>query len=506
MGFYERAQQRLRAGSQPQVGATLEGLDAEAAAAEQRGFKPWTGPQQIPLEQTSEAGEARWGASADPNSTLLERGIEGGRDALYSGAHGMFTGLGVNPSEFSPSIAASHQMARERSPYAAPVGNIGGEMLSQGVAGVGPVVGGALSGFGNTEGDLEQKARGAVVGGTLGKVGSTLTNKLGALLGRRAANAEREAMERGLIQSGAQRADLKRLDELGGREYFAEGAKRLGLTGRPGRVNNKARELTEGIEAQRAEIVGDMPPDIDPRALGASVRGAAQRYPGITPVANAADRMALDAEGLAARGGAAPWQKVNGQRQYYGDKTNFASGTPEANVRKDVYRAFNDEMGDALSLQNPGSGDKWRQLGNDEQIAIELGDIAGGAVDRARTRDFSFTGAAARALGGIANGPGPAKLSALTQRAGQGLANAFPVGAASGNAAGMIEERADKQVTERALDALHGNQQLLGTYASRIAEAAASPEPGAVNALIVKLIQTDPDFRTQVLPRLRGQQ
>jgi hypothetical protein len=423
-------------------------------------------------------------------------------DAAGAWANGVFQGVGINPAEVLDATGGQElgdrlrmklQTGRQASPYAAGLGDFTGELTSQVASGLGPLAGGALSGWGNTEGDLATKATGAAVGGAMGKAGGMLTGKLSSLLREGSEAAGRSAMNKGLEQSGAEAADLRRLDQLGGREYFAEGAQRLGLTGRPGKVLTKAEKLAQQLEEQRAGLVGDAPPDIDPRALGASVRGAADRYPGITPVANAADNAAGYVDNID-RGGRAGWDDVNAQRKYWGDKTNFASGTPEANMRKGVYGAYNDEMGDALSLRDAGAGDAWRQAGRDEQIAIELGDIASKGVDRARGREFSLTGTPARLLGDMVNGPGPAKLSAALQGGGSKLAGAFPAGVAGGNAGAAT--------ADQVLDALQNSPQLLGRYTDQFAQAAGSPSPGAVSALIERLTMTDPDFRTQVLPQL----
>lgn len=493
------------------MGWASELLAKRAKENSDEGFSHWEKPgdagSSLETSGSDTAGKPQWGTVNDPNASWKDVALEGAGDAAYSAAHGVFTGLGFNPSEVAPGIAARQLLGQERSPYSSAAGGFAGEVASQVATGVGPVVGGALSGIGNTEGSLEQKAVGGLAGGAMGHIAGAATGKLSQALGLGADAAEREAMNRGLTQSGATAADLRRLDELGGRQYFAEGANRLGLTGRPGKVLTKAERLAQDLEAQRAGLVGDAPPDVDANALYSSVAGSSQRYPGITPIRNATERMAGDVDNIAnSSGNAAPWDAVNGQRKYYGDKTNFASGTPEANVRKDVYRAYNDEMGDALSLKNPGAGDKWRQAGMDEQIAMEMGDIASGGVDRARNRDFSFTGAAARGIGDLVGGPLPKQAQAGLQR---GAAAGLPplVGPTSGQfAEKMVPQRSQPEnsedTVEAALTLLQTNPKELGGFSSKIAEAAASPERNTVRALIQKLIMTDETFRTQILPKL----
>ena len=62
----------------------------------------------------------------------------------------------------------------------------------------------------------------------------------------------------------------------------------------------------------------------------------------------------------------------------------------------------------------------------------------------------------------------------------------------------------EPNVTEAALSAIQSNPEALGGYSQRFREAAASPDPSAASALILELVQTDPDFRTYVLPMLRA--
>lgn len=541
MGFYDRMQQRLSGGNtfadrmaqrleqseSPQVGVTLEGLDAERAAEEQRAdaarFKPWSGPAQIPLEQTSQAGDPQWSGGSNAS------------DAAFAAAGGVMTGLGMNPRDTLGDQAGGRvQLAHERRPWVSGGAQVVGEAVTQALLGLGPIAGGALSGFGNTEGSLNDKATGTVLGGAFGKIGNVAVGKLSSLLGRGAAAAEREAMNQGLMHSGATRGDLKRLDDLGGREKFAEGAQRLGLTGRPGKVMDRATAVDKAANAERAAI--EQAADVDALAVDpAAVRGnmvgrVAAQFPGITPAHNAANVAAGYVDNIAPEPGAgAPWRQLDKQRQYWGEKANFASGTPENQVRQQMHGAVNEELGDALSLQTPGAGDRWRQLGRDQQVAKELGSIATAGADRAREWGVGDAlavgggGALGALLGGYSSIPaaaatlaakrglqsnqhllmqGGSKLGSLLARGGQGFADnvAQP---ALGSLGGQLGAAANPRLDQSALDMLRAGGQDLGPYKSQFAEAAGSPEPGAVSALVAELIQTDPVFRTQVLPQLR---
>lgn len=56
---------------------------------------------------------------------------------------------------------------------------------------------------------------------------------------------------------------------------------------------------------------------------------------------------------------------------------------------------------------------------------------------------------------------------------------------------------------EAALSALQNNPQIFGQWQAEFAQAASSPEPGAVNALISRLAQKDPEFRAGPLQQLQ---
>lgn len=543
-----------RQGSGGWASQTLAGRGAPAAdEPEDDGFKPWTGPAQIPLEQRTEVDARPW----------FDRALEGGRDAAYSAAGGVLSGLGMNPRQLlGDDVRNTLALANERSPVAAPIGKFAGELGGQFAAAPAALArapialgaaGGALSGLGNSDtDDWGQRILAATEGGLLGTAGGWAAGKLGSLLGRgsagladNAAQLDREALSQGLMHGGATRADLKRLDALGGREKFAEGAKRLGLTGRPAAVEAAAGRVVEGADTGRDAILQAAGPlQVDPMALGAAIeRGGSAQLPNVAQGAAARVRGVVQGEADAARGmgtpaGGAPWDEVNKLRQFWGDKTNFASGTPENTARRGIYGAINDELGDAINLRTPGAGDEWRQLGADEHIGIQLGDIATAALDRGRQQGFgpldAFAVGGGGSLGALLGGPGGSALGAagglLGKRAleanrhaiagglasaGAGLARGTgaamgalgnaPLGAAVGASVGgwAADDAEAKSVAQQALNALHTQPQALGQYASQIAQAAASPDQGAVNTLMLRLVQTDPQFRRDVLPRLQ---
>lgn len=561
MGFADRLAQRLGGGGQRQ--ATPEELDTELEAEEKRkrdaliareqgavGFRSLSDPTldaathpgtNMRVAPGDTAGKAQW------SSTPLESAA----DTAYGAAEGIVNGVGVNADLFPQHTQDRLQLAHERSPYLSGGANFAGQVGVQMAGGLAaktlgapaaiveraaPAVGGALSGAGSTRGDVQDKLRGAVVGGVTGELVGRATGKLSSLLNRGAAKADARALDEGLMHSGATEADLARYDELGGRQKFAEGAKRLGLTGRASKVAERAPVIDAQAAAHRQALEQAAGADslfVDPAAVRGGIQQAAGRYPGVTPIQNAAGRAAGDVDAIATPQGV-PWRDLDAQKVYWGQKANFASGTPENTLRQGVHGAMNQELGDALTLKLPGAGDAWRQRGIDQQVAQELGSVAKKATGRAGNQAFTKADAVAMGIGGAlgsAAGLGPgtaggalaalaaksaygankhllaqggAKLSALTQR---GVAAAAPaMGAVGSGKIGAKISDPGRDPGQAALDVLYSPSQgqELGTYKADFARAAASPDKHAVQALVNRLMATDEQFRTEVLPRLRG--
>lgn len=438
-------------------------------------------------------------------------------DAAGAWANSALQGMGINPSETLDAIGGKEpgdrlrlqlQTGRSASPYATGAADIAGSVTTGvplGMLGVGPAAQGFLGGFGATEGDLGEKVRGGTFGAIAGKVGDEALKGASGVLNDAAERYGRELGERELVRSGATKADLDRLDKLGGRQVYAEGQERLGLTGSPKRTLKKSEKLISDLEDTRAEL-GAAAPNVDARTLSAQLLGTANKHPGITPMENAAANMSGYVDNISNPQGQALWDDVNGQRKYYGKKTNFTSGTPESELRQDAYTAYNDQMGNALDRVDPGSGQAWRQAGRDENVAIEMGDISRGAVDRARTQDWSPIRAMRQAAGRAIEHPGIARGARNFAENSADLADALQLGtgAAGGRFGAETEERVQnsEETTEAALTLLQSNPRALGKYAYELSEAAASPSRNAVTAAITKLTMTDENFRTNILPQL----
>lgn len=503
-------------GDQPSYGYDSQGGD---------GFKPWSKPGDAGSPTTTRAGDRSRYVNPDRGS-LSSLLADTGSDAAQGFANGVFAGIGQNAAQaYGPAVRARKELAEDRSPMATGAGKFIGEAgiqtaaapaaLARAPAAAG-ALSGLLSGFGNTEGTLTERGRagvgGAAVGAVVAPMVSAGTGKLQSLLENKGAQWGENQATHGLMNRGAQPSDLARLDELGGRQQFYDDANRLGITGKPQNAAPVARQVASDAEAAREAIEArNAGVQVDPNAAAAAVRGA-NPYPGVQRMDRAADRAATQVQqagpGLA---------DMDVQRAYYGNSQNFASGTPNARLGQGIHGAINGEMEDAMNLANPGDGSAWRQAGRDERTGIELGGIAQKAADTQRNAPWTggdvMTGGLTRLINNNRHGIAEAGYGAASSMANGGaklgsLLEGAPA-AAAGSLGGQYSAENSKplRVDQAALDLLSGGSKgaELGQWRDQIAQAAGSPDPGAVQATITRLTMSDPEFRIKMLPLLRQQ-
>lgn len=489
-------------------------------------LRPQTDPNQTLAHSQSAPRTDQSFFRQPPDASRWDKALEGMNDGGLAAAGGVLKGVGINPQRtLGPGVRDALEVANERSPNAAPIGNLVGEAGIQTLAthgmGASPIaqgaVSGALSGLGNADTDdwaekINAMKGGAVIGGLTGGLAGSATGGVANKLEQKAPQWADEQASYGLQRMGADPSDLKYLDDSGGRQMFYDEGKRLGINGSPQRAAPAAQGVVRDAEALRAGIeTGN--PQIDPQAIGARIRGA-NPYPGVDQFDSVLDKAAGQVERAAPDFGA-----VDTQRAYFGKKGNFPKDTPEARLRQNIHGAINDEMEGALNGQNAlgqqlpdGPGSQWRQAGRDERVGIELGDIATAGKDRARAKppgwdagDIATLGAKRvyganrdaikeNAYGALRN---VAKASDFVSEWGSG-APAAAAGAMSGELTG-----GSASVADTALDALAAGGRELGDYRDQFAEAASSPDQGAVSNLITRLTMSDPKFRQTTLSRLR---
>lgn len=528
---------RLNSFRQPQVGVTLEGLDAEAAAAAQGGG----------VHGTIESPEAdtSWEQNYKPEPRPFT-------NAALAASEGVLNGLGMRPEMVGGEQAALRaQSAHLENPKTAAVahyaGEVGGQMLAapakllRSPTAMG-AVSGFLSGVGNTAGSAWEKAKAGFGGAAGGAWGGGMlgggSGKMAALLEKKGPQWAEDQATHGMMRGGATPADLAEADARGGRVAEYRARQRLGIAGDPRHAQELAREALGGAQAVRENVVAQNPGvQIDPQAMAAGVRGA-NPYPGVARFDKAADRAAQEIASAGQRipsnvespnpaldrhagYGLSPAQ-LDVQRAYRGDGTNFASGTPSAKLGKGIHTAINNEVEDAYNLAQPGTahqpggGTQYRQAGSDMNTAIEAEQQATRAKDQATAKDWSLadmaSGGSLRVLNANRHGISERGYGAASDiagglspllRGGQMAGGAFGGDIAGGAASDATRSEA-RQLTEQALTDLQAGGNTLGKYKKQIAEAAGSPAPGALGALLTRLTMTDADFRMNVLPQLRG--
>lgn len=542
---------------------TLEEIDAEREAERRRvedaGFRPWTQP--------GDAGSSTKTSGSDSAGKAVWSGHSTAGDAAIGAAGGVMTGLGLNPREMlGDAVGGRVQMAHENSPWAAGAGQVVGEAVPQALLGLGPFVGGVLSGVGNTEGTSEDKLRGGIAGGIIGKVGSATVGKLTSLLRRKGAEYLEQRATRGLMKRGASPENLANIDAEGGRIPFYNSVRRLGIDGKPLEAARTAERVANEKEVERAVLEArHAGVRLDPYATAGAVR-TANPYPGVARMNRAANRAADDVMSQAPLGptglpipgprGGLPLKAADVQRSYYGSGTNFASGSPNQVMGKRVHGALNREMEYAMNQAKPGEGTLWRQAGRDENVAITMRDAARAAADRARAAprrvsDWGTAGilplinanrhaVAEKVYGGLQRGAniGEGSLAVLNAARAPQVVGGH-VGAAAAPAlgtpeaqrlpgyvtgpAGMLRGDVSAPAIQHLTENMPGAENLvgldqaalgllqspsqgaeLGRFRSQLAAAAGSSEPGAMKQAILRLVMTDPEFRANALPLLRG--
>ena len=429
-----------------QVSPEME--EASAYSGIESELQPWSGPEQIPLEQETSAGEPKWGTAADPNATLEDRVHETVRDAAYSGAGGVLSGIGVNPKYLGPDVAASLDMARERSPTAAPLAQIAGEvalpMVAAGPAAMAraPIATGAVTGGLSTAGNTDpatSKAElakrvlmGAGAGGAVSAAAPLVTKPvIGAARG--AANK--------LLEIGKGTVDAGKIQRVGAAGTYGGEMNRLrAQIGKQGVIDFGGEIEGRGLHKGKG-LLGGLPQPMQTYADNAeallkegtarqiAIRDAAKNAGVTVPVAPLEQNLrqqAYDASGSAnpanrahvpflkreadtmvdatrnrpgykqegptsAPTGELPFEQAFKERQGYDDLVNWrALGGPAEDSLKDATRrelahGYRGSLVDSLEKQAPELRPQWEKTQKDLQVAL-------GVKEPALRREFQEAG------------------------------------------------------------------------------------------------------------------
>jgi len=556
-------------GGYPQVGVTLEGLDAERAAAEQSAFKPWSGPAQVPLQQSSSAGAAKWGTQHDPEAGLWESVLEGGSDFGQRAAQSATFGYGdeivgaLAGEQRGQAVRDRQQLAQERSPGWSLAGDVAGGLgMAAATGGIGHGIRGAaatgaleggLAGAGyaddgdRLEGALQGAGAGAALGGAGGALGAGASGAA-SWVGEKAAPWLREqGLLNRVASSGLYGGSMDRLAQnQGGKQGVAqlgEWMENHGLTQwTPEGIGDEAASMNSMWQGDQRAFIDDLAgrpegmPMVDTGAVGDKLRREAGQLSQL-PDADSARQVTQyrqEAEALANKSewDQMPFDQALRARQGYDKAVNWdkLGGSREDGLYEEVARDAGNGLRGGLveSLENtsPELAPRW------ESIQENLGNsatIAGVGNSRAM-REFGNQPLSLPSLIGAAGGGFPGMVAAAAVKTGgrAGAANvlggaskaanwigdmAGPAGAfgdAGGAIAAQEAGRDEGQQASRgfmlpqaAMQLLQSEPQALGPYQKQFADAAASPDSGAVKALLTKLRQSDETWRTTYLPKLQ---
>lgn len=517
---------------EPQVGVTLEGLDTEreAQAGQGGGFKPWTQPgdagSPTVTDQTAPSDQFQRPALGG-SEAAQQAGLDGLNDAAHAAAGGVYSSIGVNPGQaFGQNVNARLAAGNARSPMPSMVGKLGGEALMQGMAlpaRLGAVASGAVSGglsaIGDTAGGAWDKTKAGVQGLIQGGSLAGLLHGAGKFVGAAEDPLARSANRSYLRQGGGTTGDLNAFDKNipGGAQGLAERMQDQnvgnGFMAGPGSYQNDAQKLIDTADTGRTALAQGAP-QIDRAALTSAVTDAgnqgvpntAQGLPGRIRANVATEAGAMSSLNPGQPG--VSFGEANNYRKLLGDKTNWAND-PNANdaAFQRMHGALNGEMSDALTLQNPGAGEQWRNFGRNERDAIAMQQMA--ARGENRGGGGITVPSAASGVAGLLRSNSNA-IAKNVANAGAGFAAntgaAAPVAAAIGGTYGG-EKAAGADPVQSAMNYIYSPSQgaELGPYKALFMQAAGSGDKDAMKALVQRLTMTDTDFRTNVLPLLGGQ-
>jgi hypothetical protein len=313
-------------------------------------------------------------------------------------------------------------------------------------------------------------------------------------------------------------------------------------------MTSHQRGLRQG--ATDAGVMVDADPTIETLRQFAEGAEAIPLKPKQSQAEYALDNAALVRDAAAPGGGQLPFEQAFQTRKAYDNSAGWQYGQPhETTLNQAVARAGANELRGglqhSLDTQAPELGAEWSQTQGDLSNALDLlnpknaPDESLGATAKMLMRRSALPlvgGSAGYAFGGAAGGPvgmagaaavselvrtrGSSALAGIEGAASRGLSAAGGgVSSASGLAgrtgavmSGQQSDTEREEATEKArgyllgqaaLDSLHNGSQDLGPYASKFAEAAASPDTSAVANLISRLVMSDPEFRVNYLPALQ---
>lgn len=460
-------------------------------------FKPWSGPQQVPLQQSSSVGQALWGTQNDPNADPLDQLAEGASDFGQRAAMSATMGYG---DEILGALGADQgairdrvQLAKERSPGWALGGDIAGGIapaLATGnvaapamsalplagkvAAGMGfgaEQAGLAASGYADGGNRWQAATDAAPMGAALGGAGELAASGASGALQWGRDTAAPWLKQSGLIDrvasSGRSGAGM---EELGGRQNIVDLGQWMennGVTGlTPGRVAKQVTPIVDNLTGQQGDFLDqlatmDSPPTVNTEAIAGQLGDYASQQARLTPPANQtqaagarnAAQSLLDASqpltdvspgaNSPMAGRSMDFGNALDQRQAWDKQAHWAKlnqDTPSEAVAKETANALRGGLVDSLQQQAPDLAPQWQNIQGNLSNAL---DVQAPSVRRdlrsagEAALPFSGVGGTARTLGALAIRTGGRGIAADAQRGGSAALDWL--GTQGDNVAGFTE-------------------------------------------------------------------
>ena len=512
------------------------------------------------------AGRAEWGTGDDVLDTLSDFGARAS-NSMYAGYGDELVGLALG-DEARDNVRNRMALAKERSPSWSLAGDIAGGAVPAVATGglsaaatralpfAGRIAAGAglgaeqaalsASGYAD-DGDRGEAALDALVPGALfGAGGEAVASGLQGSAGWMRDTAAPWLREQGLLNrvasTGRNMGQLSK--ELGGRQGLIDAGQWMednAITQMtPQRVDRNLRDYTSMRQGDQRYFLDELaenpdayPVDVSAVADDLRGRGFSNMQLAEQGAGTQADQYlaASDALDQLAPGGQMPFEDAWNQRKGFDRGGRWQRGVAGdeglAEVNRDAANGLRVQMGEALDNTAPGLRDRWDAIQGDLSNAIPLT----GGGDEATVRSFGGTVAPLnmRSMAAAAGGGPVGYASALAAQSGgrAALANTFGGasrlagsldGSTSGAAASFagnvgvqqsgraegIEQNTRGHLLSDAAFQMMQQPGALGPYESKFWEAYKSPDSNALSALIVRLSNTDPQFKQTYLRQMQA--
>lgn len=248
---------------------------------------------------------------------------------------------------------------------------------------------------------LEGAAEGGATGYLLGRAGEGLAGGAKRLLSGETAQKLQKGADKARV-SAANLNPFKVAEQPGGVARQAATQRKLGigkgLFDTPGNQLEQAEEASTRIGTQRATVETEhAAAPVDRKAVATGLRREAG---GMAPVMRKGDIGYLQRRATEFEGPQGPRRFSDLNLEHKALNEELVPGSPAARTKQPIASVLNDEGRDALNRAKPGAGDEWRELGIDQQGAINAMEGLAKKEGNEAMSDAPGAFAAARAMQG----------------------------------------------------------------------------------------------------------